>query len=61
MVNQFFGGLVIYPDGEFLSDDVIEAIYALQNDLPNIRNGVQKVESIFEKWRASMNYKARSN
>jgi hypothetical protein len=60
MVNNFFGGLVIAPEGEFLQDELVEAIYGLQNDLPNIQKGIQKVESLFDKWRSSMNYKARS-
>lgn len=61
MVNQFFGGLVVAPEGDYLQDELVEAIYGLQNDLPNMQKGIQKVESLFEKWRSSMKYKARSN
>ena len=59
-INQFFGGLVIAPEGDVLQDEILEVINGLNNDLPAIQKGVQKVESVFEKWRSGMNYKAKT-
>jgi hypothetical protein len=59
-INHFFGGLVITPEGDTLQDEILEVIHGLNNDLPAIQQGVQVVESVFEKWRSGMNYKAKT-
>lgn len=53
MVNQALGGALVGPwDIDDLPDELIDAVQALVMDMPQYRAGVQRVESVFAKWRA---------
>lgn len=53
-INQFFGAPVIIPQ---VSDELIEVVDGLTEDLPKMQSGLKNVEDIFAKWRNQCGYK----
>jgi hypothetical protein len=52
MVNEALGGPFVAPwEVQFVSDEVMDRILAMAEDLPGMREGQQRVEEIREKWK----------
>ena len=58
MINEALGGPFIAPwEIDQVPDEVVERIVALNEDLPGMREGQQKVEEIREKFLREMKLK----